>query len=89
MVSAGTVCVVSGPSGRGGFERRGAHLVGARVVRCRSRRPRINLAHERELLERTCRRDRKAARGKRGCVVAHCRRQRSFRPASAEAAIKG
>ena len=38
MEPAGTVCVMSGPSGRGGLARRGVHLVGAHVVRCRSRR---------------------------------------------------
>ena len=81
MEPAVTVCVVSGPSGRGGLARRGAHLGWVRVGRCRSRRHNKNLKHERESLERTCRRDpkgtrekliyAKSARGERGCAVAH------------------
>ena len=64
MEPAGTVCVMSGKSVRGGFERRGAHLVGVRVVRGRSRRHVKNLELERESLERTCRCDLKGMRKK-------------------------
>ena len=81
MEPAGTVCVMSGPSGRGGLARRGAHLGWVRVVHCRSRRSGNNPEHERESLESTCRRDPKGTREKmnlretcaseRGCAVAH------------------